>query len=147
MWTRSDLYSVLGTSNICQAYYRSMSAVLYIYIFKCMHLYRLCLFCTGVRDAHITLIQHTHHCCRYRIRFSAEDLIALHSMCSMWHIICQLFSVYFQYIPLRSGSKFPSALWTFPDAPVLSKPFCPGTPAQDTPLCRVLRLKFGQGHL
>lgn len=55
MRTRSDLYSRLGTSNIRQAYYSFMLAVLYIYIFKCMHLYKLCMLRMGCQKC-------THHC-------------------------------------------------------------------------------------
>lgn len=48
--TRSDLHSLLGTSNSLQAYYSFMVAVLYIYIFKCMHFYKLCTWCMGCQE-------------------------------------------------------------------------------------------------
>lgn len=59
MWTRSDLYSVLGTSNIFQAYYRSMSAVLHIYILNvCTD--TDCVYFVWVSEMHTSLLYSTH---------------------------------------------------------------------------------------
>lgn len=60
-----------------------MLAVLYIYIFKCMHLYKLYIM-HGMSEMYTSLLYYTHIIVLYtRVSFSAESLIALYSMCSI----------------------------------------------------------------
>lgn len=138
MWTRSDLYSVLGTSNICQAYHGFMFAVLYIYIFKFMHLYKLCILCMGCQKC-------THYCytthttvVHIRINFSAQSLDALHSTYfNLRHNLSPLQISFLTYSSLDSGSKFPSAIWKFPEVSVWTKPLSLGT-ILEFDMCRVV---------
>lgn len=129
MRTRSDLHSMLGTSHTLQAYYSLMVAVLYIYIFKCMRLYKLCIVCMGCQKC-------THHCYIIHASVSHTPGWVLVQEVSLHCVLCLLFSTQFvsfsdYFFPvhssLDSGSKFPFVMGKFPEISVLTKTLFPGT--------------------
>lgn len=118
---------MLGTRHILRAHYSCMVAVLYIYIFKCVHLYKLCIM-HGMSETYTSLLYNTRVTVVHtRISFSAGSLIALRSMCSIWDNWSARQIIFPIHSSLEGGSEFPFVIWKFPEVSVLTKPLFPGT--------------------
>lgn len=93
----------------------------------------------GVSEMYTSLFYNTHTIVVHiRVSFSAE----ISSHCIPWfnlvHNLSTLQIIFPVHSSLDSGSKFPFAIWKFPEVSVLTRPLPPGTILQESDLCRVV---------